>query len=213
MPVVVEGVVIARLLRFGKFACVPLVTFALGAVLVPAGRASGASPVLDPNRPAPLLAELQHFWSAALPRVYGKKFVPLRAANMFGWRPGRSAVICGEVASSADLAPDLANNAVGGVCPGTSNGFVLWDARPNGLIIGLARRNGSSAFAAAIAHEFGHVIQGQLGYIDRTRTIFVEQQADCFAGAFFAKKLDGGGIRLGEGRFPESSGDRDARNP
>ena len=147
------------------------------------------------------MAELQRFWASALPRLYGKRFVPVPAASVIPWRPGRSATICGEFTSSAELAVVVKNNAVGGICDDGRRGFIAWDARPSGDILSLAKQHGSAAFAAVIAHEFGHVVQGQLGYLDRTRTIVAEQQADCFAGAFFARKLDGGGVRLGQGDF------------
>ena len=147
------------------------------------------------------MAELQRFWTSALPRVYGKRFVSVPAASVIPWRPGRSATICGEFTSSAELADIVRDNAVGGICDDGRKGFIAWDARPSGDILGLAKQHGSAAFAAVIAHEFGHVVQGELGYLNRTRTIFAEQQADCFAGAFFSRKLEGGGIRLGQGDF------------
>jgi hypothetical protein len=54
------------------------------------------------------------------------------------------------------------------------------DGQPTGqLLVGVV-----------LAHEYGHAIQTRLGLTDQP-TVVVEQQADCFAGAWLADALAG----------------------
>jgi predicted metalloprotease len=75
------------------------------------------------------------------------------------------------------------------------------------------------------AHEWGHVIQDQVDIMTRYRSILMENQADCFAGAWTAHSLEnrtGTGFRASENdlqaalagmlRFSDSPG-TDVRSP
>ena len=53
---------------------------------------------------------------------------------------------------------------------------------------------GDFTIALTLAHEWGHAIQDQAGL--RGPTIALEQQADCFAGAWVRHVADGGTSRL-----------------
>ena len=49
----------------------------------------------------------------------------------------------------------------------------------------LAETFGTFSVALVLAHEWGHAIQDRAGN-DGEQTVYLEQQADCFAGAFLA---------------------------
>jgi predicted metalloprotease len=70
---------------------------------------------------------------------------------------------------------------------------VSWDR--GGLLPDLRAAQGPIAVVAVLAHEFGHAIQFRLGpkagMANNTPTIVKEQQADCFAGAYFRWVAEG----------------------
>jgi predicted metalloprotease len=69
---------------------------------------------------------------------------------------------------------------------------IVWDRAPNHLLPVLADTYGSAVTALVFAHEFGHAVQHRLQATHPDeRTIDVESQADCAAGAFAAAALDG----------------------
>ncbi|MCO8275524.1 neutral zinc metallopeptidase [Actinoplanes sp. TRM 88003] len=64
-------------------------------------------------------------------------------------------------------------------CP--SEDLVAWDR--GALLPDLAERFGDMAVVTVMAHEIGHAVQSRLGVSGRT--ILLEQQADCYTGAYF----------------------------
>ena len=60
---------------------------------------------------------------------------------------------------------------------------MAWDAQT--LFPRLTEQFGEFAPALVLAHEWGHVIQGRIGF-ETYQTVYLEQQADCFAGAWAA---------------------------
>jgi predicted metalloprotease len=70
---------------------------------------------------------------------------------------------------------------------------IIWDRGARHLLPVLTRRYGPTLTALVFAHEFGHAIQHRL-HIQAggsVRTIDIESQADCAAGAFAASALAG----------------------
>ncbi|HZZ97100.1 MAG TPA: neutral zinc metallopeptidase [Jatrophihabitantaceae bacterium] len=69
---------------------------------------------------------------------------------------------------------------------------IVWDRSPQHLLPVLSRAYGPAVTALVFAHEFGHAIQQRLHVNTAVdRTIDVESQADCAAGAFAAAALKG----------------------
>ena len=71
-------------------------------------------------------------------------------------------------------------------CP--SGDFIAWDAQS--LIPQLQKAYGPLLVGVVMAHEYGHAIQTRLGDT-RQPTVVLEQQADCYAGAWLADALAG----------------------
>ncbi|NMO56220.1 zinc metallopeptidase [Actinoplanes sp. TBRC 11911] len=70
----------------------------------------------------------------------------------------------------------------------TSGDFIAWDAQ--NLVPQLESTYGPLLVGVVMAHEYGHAVQTRLG---RTRepTVVLEQQADCYAGAWLGDVLNG----------------------
>lgn len=66
-------------------------------------------------------------------------------------------------------------------CP--QEDVIAWDEV--NLIPRLQKNYGDLGVGLVMAHEWGHAVQARAGVTDRT-TIFLEQQADCYAGAWVA---------------------------
>jgi predicted metalloprotease len=66
--------------------------------------------------------------------------------------------------------------------------FIAWDAQT--LIPQLQKQFGPLLVGVVFAHEYGHAVQTRLGVSDQA-TVVLEQQADCFAGAWTADVLAG----------------------
>ena len=67
--------------------------------------------------------------------------------------------------------------------------FIAYD--DNDLFPQINRRFGPYVLAMVLAHEFGHSIQLRAGVDQNLPTILLEQQADCFAGAWMARVAHG----------------------
>lgn len=151
------------------------------AITVPAGT---VAPIpLDPDKPAQpydgylatALADIQAFWRAIYPQVFGAAFVEL-TGGIFPMYPGKVGVPgCGE--------PETTYEAIRGNAFYCFDGdFIAYDDAD--LLPSLYQQLGEAVIGVVMAHEFGHAIQRRIGYQDQT--IFMEQQADCFAGAWIA---------------------------
>ncbi|WP_433719128.1 neutral zinc metallopeptidase [Actinoplanes sp. CA-051413] len=124
------------------------------------------------------LRDVERFWSAAYPRVAGgAAFTPIKG----GYHPytrSDPAPACGGQAAAYQP------NAF--YCP--AGDFVAWDAET--LIPQLYSDFGPLLVGFVMAHEYGHAIQSRLGVTEQP-TVVLEQQADCFAGAWTADVLAG----------------------
>jgi predicted metalloprotease len=117
------------------------------------------------------LSDVERYWSATYPQLSGgRPFQRLRG----GYHPYTRTHLppaCGQEQ------PAYEPNAF--YCP--DGDFIAWDSES--LLPELDRRYGKLLVGVVVAHEYGHAIQVRLGLADQP-TIVVEQQADCFAGAW-----------------------------
>lgn len=121
------------------------------------------------------ISDVLDYWTAELPRTFGKDFAPLRKFVSYDSR-GKTIRIC-------DSRSKGLINAF--YCP--SDDSIGWD---RGLLLPFVRqRFGDLAVVSIFAHEMGHAVQyriaKQTGITHDSPSIVKEQQADCFAGAFF----------------------------
>jgi predicted metalloprotease len=122
--------------------------------------------------------DIQRFWTQQMPQVFGKPYRPVSA--FYSVDPGGD-----QPAPCTNSASDIRGNAF--YCP--TQDIVAWDRKV--LFPDLAKRFGSFLIAMVLAHEWGHVIQHRTS-LPSNRTIVLETQADCYAGAWTASALRGG---------------------
>jgi predicted metalloprotease len=124
------------------------------------------------------LRDVERFWSGAYPGIAdGAAFTAIKG----GYHPytrSQPPPACG--GQSARYQP----NAF--YCP--DGDFIAWDAET--LIPQLYGDFGPLLVGFVMAHEYGHAIQRRLRLIEQP-TVVLEQQADCFAGAWTADVLAG----------------------
>jgi predicted metalloprotease len=144
----------------------------------PAGVAASASAPVAGDAATRALQDLERFWAATYPTIAaGAAFTPLQG----GYHPY----------TQADPPPDCGDEA--GVyqpnafyCP--VGDFIAWDAEQ--LIPQMQSDFGELLVGLIMAHEYGHAVQARLGVTGQP-TIVLEQQADCFAGAWLGEVLAG----------------------
>ncbi|WP_432277356.1 neutral zinc metallopeptidase [Klenkia sesuvii] len=137
------------------------------------------------------LADLVDYWTQVFPEVYGEDFAPL-TGGYFSVDPGDvdpSAYPDGEIGCGADPA-DVEQNAF--YCP-PDTGEATADSisYDRDFLQELGDTYGRFLPALIMAHEFGHAVQGRVGYPADDTSINVETQADCFAGAWTRWVADG----------------------
>ncbi|MFI5896145.1 neutral zinc metallopeptidase [Actinoplanes sp. NPDC051513] len=124
------------------------------------------------------LSDIERFWTATYPSISdGKAFQPLQG----GYHPytqGSPPPACG--GEEGVYQPNAFYCPVGD--------FIAWDAEQ--LIPQLQSNFGQLLVALVMAHEYGHAVQHRLGVTDQP-TVVLEQQADCFAGAWLADAMAG----------------------
>lgn len=122
--------------------------------------------------------DIQQFWTAEMPQVFKERYQPVKA--FYSIDPD------GSVAAPCTNEPsDIRGNAF--YCP--AQDIVAWDRKI--LLPELKQRFGDFLVAMVLAHEWGHAIQKQTK-LPSDKTIVVETQADCYAGAFTDYALKGG---------------------
>ncbi|MGY1673058.1 neutral zinc metallopeptidase [Geodermatophilus sp. SYSU D00710] len=133
------------------------------------------------------LADLETFWAASFPDVFGQPFQPL-TGGFFSVDPN-------------DVDPSLYPDGIGcGTDPREleNNAFYCSSQEaPNSDSISydraflgeLAGQYGEVLPQLVMAHEFGHAVQARVGY--PPASIATETQADCLAGAWTAWVADG----------------------
>ena len=123
------------------------------------------------------ISDIQQFWSQEMPREFREPYRPV--SGFYSIDPdGSVAAPCTEDPS------DIRGNAF--YCP--SRDIVAWDRKI--LLPRLQQRFGDFLVAMVLAHEWGHAIQKRTK-LPSDRTIVLETQADCYAGAFTAWALKG----------------------
>jgi predicted metalloprotease len=122
-------------------------------------------------------SDIEAFWEAQFPAVYGSAFEPL-AGGIYAAYPDRVEPIPG-CGSPQTVYADVEDNAF--YC--LDGDFMAYDDAK--LLPQLVEQLGQSAVAVVLAHEFGHAVQFRAQEFNQP-TILKEQQADCFAGAWAA---------------------------
>jgi len=129
---------------------------------------------------------IEQFWGEQLPAVYHMAYRTL-SAGVHGLQPGLTAPGCDNRTTTYR---SVAGNAF--YCP--NGDFIAYD--DTGLFPSLDRRFGPMVVAIVMAHEWGHAIQIRTKSTvdangDALPTIVLENQADCFAGAWTRWVADG----------------------
>jgi predicted metalloprotease len=137
------------------------------------------------------LADLEDYWSATFPEVYGTEF-QLLAGGYFSVDPNDvdpgeypDGVGCG----AAPL--EVESNAFYCQAPNTRHSDSITYDRA--FLEDLADGYGQFLPALVMAHEFGHAVQGRVG--SPPSSIATETQADCHAGAWSAWVAEGNAER------------------
>ena len=119
--------------------------------------------------------DIQNYWRNEFPALYGKPYPELQN-GIHAMRPGDTVTPgCGE--------PVTDYSAVEGNAFYCGDGdFVAYDDAE--LIPQLVQGMDDVSVGVVLAHEWGHAIQARIPYEDET--IYLEQQADCFAGSWLA---------------------------
>jgi predicted metalloprotease len=124
------------------------------------------------------LKDVTTYWHTEFPKVYGGQFRDLKGFYPYG--PDTAPPPCG---SPPPDYSNIADNAF--YCP--SDDIIAWDAAS--LIPRLNHTYGEFTVAIVMAHEFGHAVQRRAGA--RDRSVDLELQADCFAGAWTSQVAAG----------------------
>jgi predicted metalloprotease len=130
------------------------------------------------------IADLADFWSTEYPAVFAGHFRPV--TDLTSWDPNvdGSGRFCGE-----------STHGVVNAAYCTRDGSIGWDRAI--LLPTLTDTFGPMAVVMVIAHEYGHAIQHDSGLAGAdSPTLVLEQQADCFAGAYMRHVAAGGSNRF-----------------
>jgi predicted metalloprotease len=155
--------------------------------LVPAAAAEAARTQQQPYAKiiSLAIADIQDFWSTTMPDVYGQAYRRIPASRIYPYTSTTKIPQCGTKHATYK---DVKGNAF--YC--SLGAFVAYDDQT--LFPDLYKKFGDFTLALALAHEWGHAIQDQTG--TSGPTIDMEQQADCFAGAWVAHVDAGESTRL-----------------
>jgi predicted metalloprotease len=124
--------------------------------------------------------DVERFWSAQLPEVYGIGYEEI--GDVVPYDSTTDFTDLGECFEGAAY-EDVAENAF--YC--SLDDVVAYDNER--LFPRFYEELGAFAIGVALAHEWGHAIQARVGY--EAPTVLLETQADCFAGAW-ASHVDAG---------------------
>ncbi|HET6530533.1 MAG TPA: neutral zinc metallopeptidase [Actinoplanes sp.] len=139
-----------------------------------------AQPVVSPGGDLvkQSLRDVERFWTTAFPSISdGADFKPV-SGGFYPYTRNDPPPPCGGQRS------EYQPNAF--YCP--PDDFIAWDAQT--LIPQLQEDFGPLLVGVVMAHEYGHAVQQRLRQPDQP-TVVLEQQADCFAGAWVADVLAG----------------------
>ena len=128
------------------------------------------------------LADLETFWSQTFPEVYGEQFPPL-TGGYFSVDPDDVDPSVYPNGVSCGASPlEVENNAFYCQAAGEANSDSI--SYDRAFLDELASQFGRFIPDLVMAHEFGHAVQGRVGFPGAS--INAETQADCFAGAWTA---------------------------
>jgi predicted metalloprotease len=161
---------------------------------VVAGLATASSAQVSSKYDAPIdqtIADIQNFWTQTMPSVYGQQYQPIPADHIYPYSQSNPPPNCDDGGQTKANYQDVAGNAF--YCP--NGDFVAYDEQ--GLLPKLRANFGEFAVGLVFAHELGHAIQARVGY-QPSATVYAEQQADCFAGAWaqHVANSDDAGVHL-----------------
>jgi predicted metalloprotease len=123
------------------------------------------------------LDDVERFWAAEFPSAYGEAWTPL-AGGVHAAYPDRAQPLPNGCGGGSDYS-EIEGNAY--YCD--EGDFIVFDDHT--LVPLLVDQFGHSTLGVVLAHEFGHAVQSRTSSLDQP-IILVEQQADCFAGAWVA---------------------------
>lgn len=128
------------------------------------------------------IADVDAFWRRAYPGTFGDRYRTVQG-GLYAVTDRDRRVPCTESAA------DVEGNAF--YCP--SEDVVAWDA--DDLIPHMVETYGPLGLGLVIAHEWGHAVQSRAGESEQAPVLVLEQQADCYAGAWVADVRRGGDRR------------------
>jgi predicted metalloprotease len=158
------------------------------ACMAPPGVAAAAPSAKQPAYEQTIklaVGDLQDYWTDELPVLYGVTYRRIPASKIIPYTSTSRIPRCGP---GPVRYKDVAQNAF--YC--NAGKFVAYD--DENLFPQLDREFGDFTIALTLAHEWGHAVQDQAGLSGPT--IALEQQADCFAGAWVRHVGDGASTRL-----------------
>lgn len=155
-----------------------IATGPLSGTSTPSSSPSSPSPEITGDTATRSLKDVERFWTAEFPALSGgRRFSAVKG----GFHPY----------TRNDPPPDCgrqrgvySENAF--YC--SQGDYIAWDAQV--LIPQLQKDFGPLLVGVVFAHEYGHAIQTRLGG-DEQPTVVLEQQADCYAGAWLADVIAG----------------------
>lgn len=156
------------------------------ALVLPAGAASRSAEHYTAS-PEASLADIQAYWARALPETYRRDYEEIPADRIHPYSSDDPPPGCGTRGTTPYR--QVAGNAF--YCePGD---FIAYDEEV--LIPRLREQYGDIAVGLVLAHEFGHAIQGRVG-APSGAYVYMELQADCFAGAWTGRIAEGSDTEL-----------------
>ncbi len=133
------------------------------------------------------IADIQSYWSDAMPAVYGRKYAAIPDTRIYPYSAANPPPACGGRGHTPY--EEVAGNAF--YCD--EGDFIAYDEQK--LIPQLRRQFGDFAVGLVLAHEWGHAVQTRVHFSTRA-SVYVELQADCFAGAWAQHVANGDGTSL-----------------
>ena len=144
----------------------------------------GPEPAADPAAVAEAaVADVNDYWRRTYPETYGSEFEELRG----GFHPYGPDTEMPPCEPNQPTYAEIADNAF--YCP--TNDLIAWDAAQ--LIPWVNENFGAFTIGIVMAHEFAHAVQARAGVSPAIgmRTVDIELQADCFAGAWTSDVVAG----------------------
>lgn len=141
----------------------------------------GASDSTYDRQATATLADLFEYYESIFPTDFGRKFTPPMA--MHSYDSTVADTLCGVPTL------DYHNAFYARSCD-----LIAFDRGV--LLPELDRTVGPIAAPTIIAHEVGHLVQERLGVLSGSSSMLLEQQADCYAGAYWRWVADGHSSRF-----------------